>query len=195
MILKSNGYSRAAMHIVVTLCLAAFIWYVPHPLALWLMAALAGLFFIFELVRLNLWWLNNLFFACLGAVLRPEEWWHPTGAAYVLWGAMATALCFSREIAVAALSFLAVGDAVSSIIGSYLGGRRHRITRPYRTLGCLTACVAASLALSHAGLGLSLPVLLCGALAVTITETLPLPINDNLSLPLVAGAVMWLLCM
>ncbi len=193
--LRPSGYARALVHAAVTLCLAAGVWFAPRPLALWALAALGGFFFIFELTRLNLRHVNDLFFCCLRLVLRPEEWWHPTGAAYVLWGAMVTAFCFSPEVAVAALAFLAVGDAVSSTIGNYFGSRRRGRFRLHRSLGCFLSCAAASLLLYYSGLGLSLPVMLAGALAVTLVETLPLPVNDNLSLPLAGGLVMALLCL
>ena len=193
MTIKPSGYIRAAMHAAVTLCLAAFLWFVPRPASLWAVAALAGLFFLFELVRLNLWRLNDFFFACARPVLRPGEWWRPTGAAYVLWGTMAAAFCFPKGIAVAALTFLAVGDAASSLVGSYFSTRRSGPARFYRSLGCFISCAVASLALHYAGLGVNLPVLLSGALSVAVVETLPLPVDDNLSLPLAAGLVMSLL--
>jgi glycerol-3-phosphate acyltransferase PlsY len=191
---KPDGYSRALMHVLVTLTLAAVAWFIPRPLSLWALTALAVLFFIFELVRLRLCGLNGFFYSCFRTVLRPEEWWHPTGASYVLWGAMAAALCFSREVAVAAICFLAVGDAASSAVGNYLYGKRIKgSARPYRSLGCLAACAAVGLALSLAGINLGLPVLMAGAFTVTIIEALPLPLNDNLSLPLAAGLIMTLL--
>ena len=42
------------------------------------------------------------------------------------------------------------------------------------------------------GAALSPGMLAAGALAAALAEALPLPINDNLRVPLVAAAAMWL---
>ena len=190
---RTCGYLRALVHTVVALCLAAAVWHLPRPAFLIVLAAIAGLFFVFEFVRANYRWLNVSLFFFLNPLLRPEEWWHPTGAAYVLWGAMAASFCFEREIAVTALAYLAVGDAVSSSVGTYFGTRRRGSARYFRCLGCFVSCIGVGATLYFAGFSIPPEIFFLAAITATIVESKLFPINDNLGIPLVTGLVMSLL--
>jgi dolichol kinase len=191
--LRTSGYIRALVHTTVTLCLAAAVWLSPRPAVLEVLGIVAGLFFIFEYVRTKFRWVNVSFFFFLNIVLRPEEWWRPTGAAYVLWGTMAAAFCFAKEAAVTALAFLAVGDAVSSVIGTYFGTRMRGSARYFRSLGCFISCIIVGAALYYAGFNLTPKIFILAAITTTIVESKLLPINDNLGIPLITGLVISLM--
>ena len=57
-------------------------------------------------------------------------------------------------------------------------------------LACFISCIAVGLVFHYAGLNIPLLTILVGALGATIVEAMPLPINDNLTMPLFAGVVM-----
>ena len=99
-------------------------------------------------------------------------------------------LAFQRDIAVLALSFLAVGDPLANIVGKQIGRRKLRGKTLEGGLACLIACVVTGLIFYYAGLNVPLLTILLGAAVATISEAIPLPINDNLTIPLLAGLVM-----
>jgi len=102
-------------------------------------------------------------------------------------------LAFERDIAVLALSFLAVGDAVATIVGKQIGRTRFLGKTVEGDLACFISCVATGFVFYHAGLDIRLLTILVGSLAATFVEAMPLPINDNLTMPISAGVVMTLM--
>jgi dolichol kinase len=163
-----------------------------QPVGQWVLLSLAGLIFACDLLRLNYVETNKLLFRFFAPALRPEEWWHITGASYVLWGATATAFCFPLKVSVAALIFLALGDAASGVVGNYYNSRVTKSLRLYRSVACFFACLAAASVAYYSGLGLSLYVLTVGAISATVVESASLLVNDNISVPLVSALTMYL---
>jgi dolichol kinase len=185
---SSNIYVRGFTHMAVNLLLAVSVWVIPRPNIWYLWLSITVMFFFFEMIRFQNWRLNQLFFAFLRPVLRPEEWWHPTGAYYVILSAMAVSFSFSPEIAVVSFCFLGVGDAASGMIGDYLDGQRW--AKFYRSIACLMACLAAGMGLHSAGIVVPGTALIFGALISTIADAWHGPIDDNVLIPLMAGWVM-----
>ena len=103
-----------------------------------------------------------------------------------------TILVFPRGVAIAALLFLTVGDPIAEIVGIRYG----RIQLPGgKTLegaaaGALVCLIAGLPLLLVPGLGLRLPVIICGAVAAAVTELLPVPIDDNFTIPIGSGIAM-----
>ncbi len=100
---------------------------------------------------------------------------------------------FPLDLAILALSFLAAGDPLATLVGYYKG--RHRLFGKSLegSLTCLVACVGVGLIHYYTGLNVPLPVILVGAAVATIAEAMPLRIDDNLPMPLLAVTAMWLM--
>lgn len=150
---------------------------------------LAFLFFILELARLKIAVVGQFYLRIIGFVMRPGELHRPSGAFYFVLGAMLTIVIFPREVAVAALMVLVISDATAALVGQAFG--RRKIFG--KTLaGSLTFFGSAWLLLT-----LFLPGNpfhhLPAALLGTLAEAMPGPVNDNLSIPLVVGTVLWLM--
>lgn len=107
-----------------------------------------------------------------------------TGAMFFYIGCTLTFIFFPFAIASAACAMLAVGDSLSTLIGKKFG--KHRIGR--KTFEGSAACFFGSLL---AGIFFVSPFLsFAGALASSATELFP-KINDNLTIPIVSGLVMF----
>lgn len=129
-----------------------------------------------------------------GSIMRPEELpavgdgWSMNGATSVLVGAALLALLFPMSLAAAVLASTLVADAAAALIGRQWGrhlwpGTQHTLEGSLAFLGAGTVVWAlASSAPAYAGLP--------GLLAAACIEALPLPINDNISVPLAAAAVL-----
>jgi dolichol kinase len=100
---------------------------------------------------------------------------------------------FPRDLTILALSFLAVGDPLATLVGYYRG--RHKLFGKSLegSLTCLVACVGVGFVYYYTGLNVPLPVILVGAAVATIAEAIPFRIDDNLPMPLLAVTAMWLM--
>ncbi|MCP4685063.1 MAG: hypothetical protein GY867_06385 [bacterium] len=112
-----------------------------------------------------------------------------TGATYILISVCLTVALFEKNIAIAALAFIIVGDTFAALIGRKLG--RHRFGRKSveGSLGCLLGTAIVALIVPDVPLAVGLT----GAVVATVTEALSTQIDDNISVPIVAGLAMTLL--
>lgn len=124
--------------------------------------------------------------------LRPRDRSSFAGGPVTLaFGAMAALIFYPSEIAAIAIYALAFGDGFASIMGKLFG----KTVLPYtggKTVEGSAACFFAVLISSYqVTSNISLAFIV--ALAVTFTEALPLGDYDNVAIPLVAGAVAFIL--
>jgi glycerol-3-phosphate acyltransferase PlsY len=96
---------------------------------------------------------------------------------------------FDKPVAVAALAFLVVGDTTAAIVGKSIG----RIPIFGKTLEGSLACFLVCLAVGWIIPELSLKQAVAGAAMATLVELLPVPLDDNLRIPLAAGFTMTLI--
>ena len=110
-------------------------------------------------------------------------------------GSLLALVFFEENIALAAIMVLAVGDSVSHIVGKHFGKRKYWINSPKYLEGTVAGIFFASIAASFF-VGSKLAFM--GSAAAMILESIELKIgktiiDDNLTVPLVAGLVMHLL--
>lgn len=109
-----------------------------------------------------------------------------TGAMFFYVGCALTFFLFPLPVASAACAMLAVGDSLSTLIGRKFG--RHRMGR--KSLEGSFACFFGSFL---AGIFFVNPLLsFAGAIASSLAELFP-KVNDNLTIPVVSGLVMFLI--
>ena len=110
-----------------------------------------------------------------------------TGATWLLFGSTITVYLFPIEIAVPALLFLTVGDVFSAIIGKGIPigkiGDKHLSGT---IAGIVTSC-AIALWVNQI---LSGEIIILSSVASMLVEVAPIPLNDNLTIPLTGGLVM-----
>jgi dolichol kinase len=147
-----------------------------------------------DLLRLHAPRVRGFFRRFLGGIIREHEELSLLGSTYLLLAALLAIEIFPRPVAAAALGFTVLGDAFAAMAGRAWG----RVPLFHKSLeGALAgfaACLAwaAFLAITgHAPWG---PVL-AGAIAASLIELLPIPLDDNLGITLFSGYVMKLLWM
>jgi dolichol kinase len=173
------------------LLVAAAAFFLPRTVLLIPLGVVTFIVFALELVRLKLPGVNRWFLSFFKPLLRKEEASRLTGTGFSVAGALVAFLLFPRDIAILAVSFLAVGDPMATIVGKHIGRTRLLGKRTLEgDLACLVSCIIVGSIYYFAGLDISWLAVLVGALGATIAEAVPLPINDNLILPLFAGLVM-----
>ena len=121
-----------------------------------------------------------------GRVLREEE--RPTfmGSTYFLFSTILTILLFPKSIAIASLLILILADTAAALIGKGIG----KVPIYGKTLEGSMAFFLTSLLIVLIYPSLNRFSGSVAALGATLIEILPIKVNDNLSIPLVAGAIM-----
>ena len=147
---------------------------------------LTAIVFLIDVVRLNQPRVRKLFFIFFGRLVRDHERYNLLGATYVLLSSVLCVHIFEKPVAVAALSFLIVGDSMAALVGKSIG-RVHIFGKTLEgSLACLLVCVVIGLIIP----GMGWTRTLVGAATATLVELLPVPLDDNLRIPLAAGFAM-----
>lgn len=121
---------------------------------------------------------------------KASERWQVTGATYMALSATFLFFVFDKEVAVLALLFLAVGDPFAALVGV----RDHRTRLFGKSLAGTGAFAAAALGAGvlvsvHPDVPLAWWTAL-GAVIAAAVELVPLPVDDNVTVPIAAAVVM-----
>ncbi len=189
---------RKALHLG-ALVIPAGILVLGRAAALWVLVPLAAVAVALDVLRLRVRAVHRFIEWVFAPIMRPEEQ-PPFGGPVVIngatWMCVTAALCallFPASIAAASLAMLMVGDGAAAVVGRRFGRTRYPFSEK-SVEGSLAFFVTGLVAAIPFGAGaLSMPVLAAGALTAAAVEALPLPLNDNLRVPLAAGAAMLLL--
>ena len=135
----------------------------------------------------------NMLYLILGPMLRRRERFNFTGSTYILFGSVMSILFFNKKVAIAAISFIILGDIAAALVGKSFGriklGRKKTLEGSLAFLGtCFVVAV-----IVHLVIGLDLRIGLIGAFVATLVENLTLLVDDNVTVPLLSGLVMQLL--
>lgn len=143
---------------------------------------------LIDIARIRNWWLwKNVFTHIFSRVIRKHEKDGDfTGATYILLTSCATIALFEKPIAIAALSFIIVGDSFAAVIGRKFGRIRFAGKTLEGSLGCLVGTIIVALLTP----GIPLSIGLLGAVVATVVEAWPLGVDDNVSVPLMSGLAM-----
>ncbi len=141
--------------------------------------------FLIEVARLKWAWINDIVFKIVGGYTREHEEKRITGATYYAVAAFVAVAFFSKWVAILSLLFLTLGDSAAALVGTRYGTHKKFGKSAEGSLACLLVC-------SVVGWGLLGWVGLLGAAAATVIEFVPVPVDDNLRIPLVSGGLMQL---
>lgn len=182
---------RKAIHIGASVFPLLYLW-MSWELALCLVLPVTVSVVVLDVLRLASTRFRSLYDRWLAHLMRADEHKRLCGASYVMIAATLCILLFPRPIAVAALLFLCISDALASLVGLKVGGPRWFD----KSLGGSTAFLVSALIIGLLCLPGSLVAALAGAVVATFVEAFAsrfrwLGVDDNLLIPLVSGAVMF----
>ena len=143
-----------------------------------------------DLVRFRVSWVNRQFLRWLAPLLKGDEGRRITGATYMVIAGLAVFLLFDVSVAVAAMLFLSLGDPAAALVGRRTPGPRVFGKSPGGTVAFVAVALAVVAALAWSGAVEYHWGLLVGAAVAGLVELLPLPPDDNFTIPLVSGAAM-----
>jgi dolichol kinase len=148
-----------------------------------------GTFVLIELLRFTIPALNKRLISTFGFLFKETEKKRLFTTTTFLISFLITILLFQKDIAITAMLFSIFGDAASAIVGVH--GKKRIFDKSIEgSLAFLVICLAIGLALSLTKIHLVPAVFILGAFSAALIELLPLRVDDNLTIALVAGAVM-----
>ena len=148
-----------------------------------------GIFLLIELLRFTIPKLNKRLFISFGYYFKETEKKKLITTTTFLISFLISVLLFRKDIAITAMLFSIFGDAASAVVGVH--GKKIIFRKSIEgSLAFLVTCLAIGLALGLTKIHLAPAIFILGAFSATIIELLPLPVDDNLTIALAAGAVM-----
>lgn len=180
--------ARKLIH-VSTVGVPLALWVLPRAAALLLLGAAVAVALSVEWARHHLRWARYHFLRRTRRLLRPSETEGLSGATNMAIGYFVAALLFPRSVAVAAMLFNAFGDGAAGLVGRRWGRRRTRWGKSWEgwAAGLLVNCTIGMMIP-----GISPGAAVVGGIAAATIEFVPIPIDDNLSVPIGGGAALLL---
>jgi len=177
---------RKGLHLT-TVLIPLAVWFLPPALWRWPLVALTLAVLALDFLRLGHPRIGRFVRGFAGQALRRHEHAELAGSSYLALGCLLAAMLFPRPVAVAAMGYLILGDGLAGLIGRTLGRRRLAFGKSVEgTLAGLVANLVVGLLVLPAW-----PLALLGAVLASLIELLPLPLDDNLAIPLISGTLLW----
>lgn len=157
-----------------------------------ILLAVAAVVVIVDFFRLHITGVKEIFILFFGSFSRRQEFHRINGATYLMLGCLFTSLLFRKPIVVAAITYIIVGDTFAALLGQTIKGPKLFRKTLVGSMSFMLSCVGLAL-LMHFFLnmeGMPLYTLLIGAGSAAVLEALPVPWDDNFSVPILCGAVM-----
>lgn len=166
--------------------------FVPKGILLITLGAMTAIFVTWEIVRFTSPSVNRWMVSHLGVILKKEEGFRLTGTTYLLLSSLAVFLLFEKYVAITSLLFLSIGDLVATVIGEEYGRPALFSKSLEGSLACLVLCLLIGGLMTRISPTIAPAVAIVGAVSATIVELLPIPIDDNLTIPVLSAGVMTL---
>lgn len=163
-------------------------------LATWILLAATASILAIDIIRLRHQFVKIIFIDFFGPMMRRHEISALTGATYLMISSLICILIFDDSVAIAAISYLVIGDSLAAVVGRSIG-RTKFFEKSFEGAGAgLLGCLAVGvLIVNLPATDLKYLQMAAGALTAIIVEMLPIPLDDNIRIPLASGAVMHLL--
>jgi dolichol kinase len=186
----SAGLKRRLIHITAGSFFPVLLIFFPRIPVLSASLAVFAVAAAVEMARLRYPNINRWVVARVGSLMKPAEHSRPLGVTYWLASTPVVIGLMPQPVAVLVLMYLAVGDSIAPVVGGRYG-RHHLFGKTVEgSAAFLAGCIGIGWVLLATGLETSLPVMFVGAIAATLVELVPSPMNDNVKVPLATGGLL-----
>ncbi|MGB2868834.1 MAG: diacylglycerol/polyprenol kinase family protein [Bacteroidota bacterium] len=186
---------RKAIHLT-SLSIPVIYYFISRSNALWLLVPVTAAFVIVDVARYYFPPVTEWFYSWFGWLLRRREQDSTkkrlNGATNVLISACLCVLLFPKIITVTAFAILIISDSTSALIGRRFGKHRFFDKSLEGSIAFfISAIVVVLLAPKVTSHPLEYVIGVVAAAFGAVVESLSIKIDDNISIPLVVGLVMW----
>jgi len=190
-----NQLGRKLYHLLGGLALVSLYYVIGRDRALLFYAALFVVVLILDLIRLKLPPVNRFIHDRFQNFIRVSEKRKITGTASYILGIGLSFYFYRSDIATLAVCFLAFGDVAATTVGERYGKTKIGKKSLEGSIAFVAAAISGGMLLSLAGIPVMYGLVVTGALIAAGVELIPLPVNDNLLIPLISGGAMSLILM
>ncbi len=192
--------ARKVWHLFGGVLISSIYWFagLDRAGAVTVLGVCLGWNLILETLRLRSPTFNQKFMRVAAPIMRSSEIDRVSAVPYYLASAILAIAIFPKTVAVLSILFLAAGDPLASTFGILFGKYGKRFSNGKSLIGTLAGVVTCSLVTLFVLRGLQVPypqvlfLSLVGGLAGGLAEHLPLEVDDNFSIPVVSGFILWL---
>ncbi len=181
-----NELKRKAIHLF-ALAIPVSYYFLPQTPALLIYSFVALASITADVVRIKRYHVGRILTWILRPILRRHERRGFTGSSYILSAMVLSIIFFEKTIAVAVISFIITGDVAAALVGRTFGKLK---TINQKTIEGSSAFLFSCLLIVWVIPDFPFWIGVVGALVATVVEVLPLPIDDNFTVPLFSGLVM-----
>ena len=182
---------RRLFHVVAGSCIPIAGIFAPHSEFVVALVVLAVGALLLDLSRFGIGPLNRLYLRLMAPLLKSDEESHITGATYMLIAAALVLWLFGKEVGVPVMLYLSLGDPAAAIVGRRMPGPRLLGKSPGGTAAFMAVGAAVAGILIATGVVEHHWALWAGVAIAALVELAGIPPDDNLVIPLIAGAAMW----
>jgi dolichol kinase len=175
--------ARKGLHLLSVVVPVAYSVGVSRTVVVLALACAVAVALVVELARARHEKTRTVFDARLGKLLRLHEARGLSGATWLIIALLASAVLFPRDIAIAAMAAVAVGDAAAAIVGRALT----RSAGEGKSLAGSFACFAASALMALAIARFSWAEALIVGIFAALAERPRRPLDDNLRIAMAVG--------
>lgn len=194
--------ARKAWHMVmgIAVCGVYIFSGMSNTTAVLILSSVLGFDLLVETARLRIPSFNEKVIRVWGPFMRECEIDRMSGAPHYLLACVLAFGIFPKAVAILSILYLACGDPIASLFGIIYGKNSLRLANG-KTLvgtaaGMVTCAVVTFLMLKaipvSASDGVILALTLIGGFAGGAAELIPLDMDDNFTIPIVSGFVLWL---
>jgi len=190
LLLRSEEIKRKIIHLSNSVIPLSYYFFVEdRVMMIWILLSITIFFVAVDYFRFRIGWIQKWFRIFFSSMLRKHELERNlTGATWAFIGATISVFLFEKDIAVLALLFMSVGDTVAALIGQQYG----KIKIGEKTIegfaGGLVSCIFISIFFPS----VTWINRIAGSLIASLIELSPIPVDDNLMIPLISGGMMTL---
>ncbi|NIO49003.1 MAG: hypothetical protein GTN73_06165 [Candidatus Aminicenantes bacterium] len=155
-----------------------------------LIGSIVLFFLLLDLMRLFSNKINIFIFKNIKDFYKSKEYKKFSSITIFLFASFLTVLLFNKAIAVLAISYLIFGDFFSKLFGLHFGRRKIFEKTFEGSLAHFNACLISGYIFLHV-VPLPVHIYLTGAFVASVSEMLPLGVNDNFSVALLSASSMY----
>lgn len=175
--------ARKGLHILSTAIPVAYATVLSRMAVIWVLALALVIAVAVEIARSRSSRARRVFDSSVGALLREHEKQRASGATWLVIALLLAAVAFPRDVAIAAMCAVALGDAAAAVVGRAMARAMVHRKSFSGSVACfaasaLSACVIAEFTWREA--------LIVGILAA-VAERPRRPFDDNLRIALAVG--------
>jgi dolichol kinase len=176
--------TRKALHLLSTAVPVGYAVGLPRSAVVAGLAVALGAAVAVELGRVRSARTRTVFDARVGLLLRAHERRNLSGATWLTIALLVAAVCFPRDVAIAAMCAVSLGDAAAAVVGRALARAR---PAQRKSFSGSAACFTTSAIAAHTIAGFVWrEALIVGALAA-VAERPRRPLDDNLRITIAVG--------